>query len=355
MALYDFTSGGLQALPATTFPAIGTKEREHLQAALRDAITTITPGAETMVLAEEYGDWEGVNRRIDLLCLDSDGCLVVVELKRHDASHMELQALRYAAMISSMRFDQAVEAHRVYLSRRGKDTSTAEADIRSFLGAAPDEPVALQDVVRIVLAAGEFSTEVTTTVLWLNSAGLDIRCVQMQPYKVGDLTLVDIEQIIPLPQAAEYQVAIREKTQAQAAAAGGSSRDNTKFDLTIAGQPTLHGLNKRALMFHLIRAAIAQGLTPEQLQQAYPRQSGDPALYTSAPAPPQATSSTFSECFPGKDEIRFFSKPDQLIFSGGNVYAITNQWGTRTVANADAILCILPHKGAVSYEPLLDS
>ena len=54
-----------------------------------------------MVLAEEFGEWEASRRRIDLLVLDKDANLVVVELKRtDDGGHMELQALRYAAMVS---------------------------------------------------------------------------------------------------------------------------------------------------------------------------------------------------------------------------------------------------------------
>ncbi|WP_228040601.1 hypothetical protein [Nodosilinea sp. LEGE 07088] len=50
----------------------------------------------------------------------------------------------------------------------------------------------------------------TTAVMWLNERDLDIRCVRLQPYKLGDELLLDIEQIIPLPEAEEYQVRIRE-------------------------------------------------------------------------------------------------------------------------------------------------
>ncbi len=35
--------------------------------------------------------------------------------------------------------------------------------------------------VKIVLASAEFSKELTTSVMWLNDFGLDIRCVRMHP------------------------------------------------------------------------------------------------------------------------------------------------------------------------------
>ena len=41
-------------------------------------------GDDLMVIAEEYGEWEDSNRRIDFLCLSKDAGLVVVEIKRTD-------------------------------------------------------------------------------------------------------------------------------------------------------------------------------------------------------------------------------------------------------------------------------
>jgi hypothetical protein len=55
------------------------------------------------VIAEEFSEWEDSRRRIDLLGGDRDGNLVVIELKRtEDGGHMELQAIRYAAMVSAL-------------------------------------------------------------------------------------------------------------------------------------------------------------------------------------------------------------------------------------------------------------
>ena len=80
-----------------------------MQRILRTNIGAIAP--DCYVLAEEYCDWADSKRRIDLLCIDSDANLVVVELKRtEDGGHADLQAIRYAAMISPMTFDEAVNS-----------------------------------------------------------------------------------------------------------------------------------------------------------------------------------------------------------------------------------------------------
>jgi hypothetical protein len=42
-------------------------------------------GEELLVLSEEYGNWEDSNRRIDLLCLDKQGSLVLP--LRHNGLH----------------------------------------------------------------------------------------------------------------------------------------------------------------------------------------------------------------------------------------------------------------------------
>src|ERR1700692_3727754 len=151
MALFEITGSSLEPILADTFGKLGLLERTNIQRAIRTHIEAITPGVRTKVLAEEFGDWAGANRRIDLLCVDESANLVVVELKRDDAAHMDLQALRYAAMISTMRFDQAVAAHRKYLTSIDSEDD-AEQAIREFLE-IEDGPVAFSDTVRIVLAS----------------------------------------------------------------------------------------------------------------------------------------------------------------------------------------------------------
>jgi hypothetical protein len=59
------------------------------------------------------------------------------------------------------------------------------------------------------LAAGDFSPELTTSVIWLNKHELDITCIRLKPYRLGDRLLVDVTQIIPLPEAADYEIKVR--------------------------------------------------------------------------------------------------------------------------------------------------
>jgi hypothetical protein len=195
MAIYEITKEFLLALPTTTFSAQDIRERYDLQRLLRKHIGAIAP--DTYVFAEEYGDWGDAKRRIDLLCIDKEANLVVVELKRsEDGGHMDLQAIRYAAMVSAMTFAQAVDSHCNYLQRIGENVD-AQASILNFLGwEEPDENEFAKDT-RIVLVSGEFSKEITTAVLWLNGRDLDIRCVRLRPYSLDGRTLLDIQQVMP--------------------------------------------------------------------------------------------------------------------------------------------------------------
>ena len=123
---------------------------------------------------------------------------------------MELQAIRYAAMVSTMNFDQVVDTYGRYLVRHGH-SEDARAAILDFLGwEEPDADLFAQDV-RIILASANFSKELTTAVMWLNERELDIRCVRVIPYQDGGRVLIDVQQLIPLPEAVEYQIQIREK------------------------------------------------------------------------------------------------------------------------------------------------
>ncbi len=212
MSLYKLTKEAIKPLSAASFVQQGVTERGDLQRLLRDNIAVVAD--DVLVIAEEFAEWENSKRRIDLLCIDRAANLVVVELKRDDdGGHMELQAIRYAAMVSSMTFARAVDVFQAFLDRvqTGQD---ARGRLLEFLGWDESREDDFARDVRILLVAADFSKEITTSVLWLNERDLDIRCVRVKPYASGAETILDVQQVVPLPEAEEYTVQLKQKEQA---------------------------------------------------------------------------------------------------------------------------------------------
>ncbi len=283
MPLYEVTERGLRRRPVAGFAALGMYERADLQRLLRDDISAL--GEDLLVIAEEFGEWEDARRRIDLLALDRAGRPVVIELKRtDDGGHMELQAVRYAAMISSMGFGEVADAYAAHRAKHHPDDETsARAELAAFLdvGDAADEPVISTDV-RIILVSADFGREITTTVLWLNGFdGMDIRCFRLVPYEIDGKVLLDIQQVLPLPEAADYQVRLRRKDVARERARI-DGRDYTRYHIVVDGE-ALPDQNKRNAIRVMVEQLAARGaplaeirkLLPERVMRVLPGSLGD--------------------------------------------------------------------------------
>ena len=206
MAFFELDEQGMSRLSSISLAAAQVHERRDLQRILHERSRELLD--DVLVIAEEFGDWDESRRRIDLLGVDRDANLVVIELKRGDTGvHMELQAVRYAAMVSKMTFEQAADAY----ARHAAEGTEARADLLEFLGwDEPHEDDFGQDV-RIVLFSEDFSRELTSSILWLNEKGLEITCFRMSAYRLQERLLVDFQQIIPLKEAEDYQVKVRNK------------------------------------------------------------------------------------------------------------------------------------------------
>ena len=228
MALFKIDNQVLVALDETSFGAQGLLEK-HIQDMLLAKIQVLDENL--MVITKEFKDWLDSKRRIDLLCIDSDANLVVVELKNtDDGGHMELQALRYAAMVSAMTLDHVVETFARYVNDREPDIEAARSTIMGFLRWNESDANEFGSQTRIVLAAADFSKEITTTVLWLRESDIDIRCVRLKPYRTLDgAVILDIQQLIPLPEAEEFTIKLRAKKDAEKKTHNHSYELRTKF------------------------------------------------------------------------------------------------------------------------------
>ena len=131
MSLFRIDDRKIAGIERTTFEANGMQETKDLQNMLRSQIEVIAP--DVLIVAEEFGEWEDSHRRIDLLGVDKEANLVVIELKRtEDGGHMELQALRYAAMISSLTVSRMIQIYEDYLRDHDRECD-AQQDLVNFL------------------------------------------------------------------------------------------------------------------------------------------------------------------------------------------------------------------------------
>ena len=210
MAIYKMVGEKerLEEVAATSFGQEGVFERTDLQRILRDQPEVLEE--DLYIITEEYSNWQDSGRRIDLLALDVTGRLVVIELKRGETGeHMDLQAIRYAAMVSNMTLQQTIDEHQDYLNKRGIKAQAEELIIQ-HLENTQDTRFS-SEKPRIILASEGFSSELTTCALWLNESDLDITCIRLQPYRSGAELLVETSQIIPLPEAKNYLVKVKER------------------------------------------------------------------------------------------------------------------------------------------------
>ena len=342
MPIYRIDNSSIQPIAPTTFAQQGLRERHDLQTLLKTQIGVISPN--TLVVAEELSEWEDSRRRIDLLGIDKAANLVVIELKRtQDGGHMELQAIRYAAMISTLTFEKLVTIYAKYLRENDIESDSVESLLEFLEWSEPDEEQFGQEV-KIILASAEFSKELTTSVLWLKDLGLDIRCVRMQPYSSDGQIFLDVQTVIPIPEADDYQVRIREKKRKERESRK-STRDFTKFDVNIAGKHH-HAQSKRWMMFHLVSGVLASGGKPQQVIDAIPgRRNQLFEVFEGELSADQVQEEIMKADVGGKvpRTKRYFCNDDEVFHCDKKTYALSNQWGSKTLDAANSLARAFPH------------
>tara|TARA_R110000868_G_scaffold207657_1_gene456634 strand:- start:1298 stop:2329 length:1032 start_codon:yes stop_codon:yes gene_type:complete len=319
MPLYQITNDSLIELDPTSFQEESLWERRDLQRLLKANIAAIDESV--MIIAEEFGDWSEGGRRIDLLAIDLDANLVVIELKRtDDGGHMELQAIRYAAMVANMTWDQAKLTFQKYLSENGLDYN-AEAKLCEFLGwSAPIEDDFGQNV-RIVLASANFSKEITTSVLWLNDRDLDITCVRLSLHKIADKLVLSADQIIPLPEAESYQIEVRQKRREERVSRT-EKKDRSLFSILYSNELYEQDFKKSDIGYFTVMLLEKQGLINQEIFAVLRDDTSCSFKLLKLKEEMTETEKRYSKYR--------FNKAPELIFDGKGYYVARN-WGVNNV------------------------
>ena len=216
----DRSTNRLHRLDEKRFGDLAIREREHLQEWLAEMPSAL--GEELLIIQKEFDGFDETRERLDLLALDKTGQLVVIENKLDDSGRdVVWQALKYVAYCSSLTKSQIVEITQAYLDRH-KGGGDARAMIAEFLDEEDIDEVVLNagNAQRLIFVAAHFRKEVTSPVLWLISHGISAQCFKVTPYAFGEELFLDVQQIIPAPEAKEFMIGISSKESEEKAVAG---------------------------------------------------------------------------------------------------------------------------------------
>ncbi len=157
-----------------------------------------------MLIGKEVKPSADVADRIDLLALDTNGSMVIIELKRGRDKHQLLQAIGYAGMVAKWSADDVINQ----AGEMKIDKDRIEDHVE---GEASGE---LNHNQRMLLVAEEFEYEVLAGAEWLYERDVEIDCVRVTLATDGAAEYLTFTQIFPVPQLAEQ--ARKRRAQGQA-------------------------------------------------------------------------------------------------------------------------------------------
>ena len=207
----DTKTNRIVEIKQVSFSELGYTERHHLQEWLANQPDALDE--ELLIIQKEFDGFDDTRERLDLLAIDKNGNLVVIENKLDDSGRdVVWQALKYASYCSTLSKSQIAEIYQRYLDKHkaGQDAKTLICD---FLGEEEFTEVVLNpgNDQRLIMVAGQFRKEVTSTVLWLLKHHVFVKCFRATPFKDGENLFLTVEQVIPLPEAEELMIGISEK------------------------------------------------------------------------------------------------------------------------------------------------
>ena len=196
-----------ESITEVEFSQLGFQERRDIQEWI--AANPEILDDDLLIIGKEFSGFDRTNERLDLLAVDTDGTLVIVELKRdHSGTDAHWQAIKYASYFRHAQDDSILRMLASY-----KDISEEDAGDMLLRHLGDDDFSSLNHDQRIILASHRFAPEVTSAVLWLNEKAPGdnlITCVQLVPYMDSktEALYVQANTIIPTPGLEDYIISI---------------------------------------------------------------------------------------------------------------------------------------------------
>jgi hypothetical protein len=202
----------LQKIDKSSFKSLDIKENE-IELLIKNNIEIFSEEEQSLLIIGQ----QVINKskgRSDLICLDSDGNLVLFEIKRdrtdieRRSEPFETQAIRYAANLANItNINELVDlVFARYIETNpqeyplGKDQTPFEYGVKIINEFLRTNQALnnFNEKQRIILVAGEFDDQTLSSVAWLNKNSLDISCYTLEPYIINKETIILPKKILPL-------------------------------------------------------------------------------------------------------------------------------------------------------------
>ena len=149
-----------------------------------------------------------VKDKIDLLALDTNGNVVVIELKRGRLKDpVDIQSLRYASYVSRWEYEKLENEAKKYFSEKGEDEFNFNEKFEEFcLSAGIDEVHDLNQDQRIILTGNKLKEKLGSVALWLREHSIDIKVVEVSLYRDEENLFLLPQIIIPVPTTEKFEI-----------------------------------------------------------------------------------------------------------------------------------------------------
>ena len=211
MYIIDKFKNRIEKIESTTFKLLGFKEREHLQEWIANNPSCLNE--DLLIIQKEFNGFNDTSERLDLLAIDKQGNLVIIENKLDDTGKdVTWQVIKYSSYCATLNSSQIITIFGQYLTRIGS-VENAEIVLGEFLETEDfRERLNIGNSQRIMMIAGEYRKEVTSSVLWLLNYGMRIQCFKATPFKLQEQLFLNMEQIIPIKEAEDFVISMANKS-----------------------------------------------------------------------------------------------------------------------------------------------
>jgi hypothetical protein len=223
--MYNIKGKKAEKIEAVNFSDFRIIEND-IEEILRNSIDMLCDDEESMLIVGRQVKNEKSGRS-DLTAVDSNGSIVLIEIKRDRKDiekrkeAFEFQAIRYAASYATIETidDLVKKVYAPYIEKYPDEFEQGELTsyelgirkINDFLTANNAEK-SFNKKQRIILVSSDFDEQTLSAVAWLNSNNVDICCNRLIPYRINNELFVKIEKLLPVTEYADYYVNLMEKT-----------------------------------------------------------------------------------------------------------------------------------------------